>query len=43
MRKDVNSYTNDDLQPCEEIKITVDAPKTEKEKSIKSKPEEVKI
>lgn len=24
MRKDVNSYTNDDLQPCEEVKIVVE-------------------
>jgi hypothetical protein len=26
MRKDVNSYTNDDLQPCEEVKIIVETP-----------------
>jgi hypothetical protein len=26
MRKDVNSYTNDDLQPCEEVKIIIETP-----------------
>ena len=26
MRKDVNSYTNDDLHPCEEVKIIIETP-----------------